>query len=317
VYSKILNNRLGYPMRNVSLRHIETIQAIAAAGSLVQAAATLSMTPAALTARVKGLEEAVALKLFDRTSSGMRLTSAGEAALEASRGVERAMREFADTMLAISSGEGGRLSVGATSTAKYFAPRLIAAFVRSRPKVDLRFQIGNRDATMESLRSGEAEIALAGRPPQDISVETFPFGPHPYVLIAPPEHRLAGVRGLTRADLAGEAFLFREIGSGTRSVFDVFIGDTRINAVQMRMELGSNETIKQAVMAEMGIALISAHTIAAEVASGRLVCLDVEELPIMRRWYVVNRKDRALSPAARAFRDFATSHGPRYLPSLG
>ncbi len=121
-------------MRNVSLRHIETIQAIAAAGSLVQAAATLSMTPAALTARVKGLEEAVALKLFDRTSTGMRLTSAGEAALEASRGVERAMREFADTMLAISSGEGGRLSVGATSTAKYFAPRLIAAFVRSRPK---------------------------------------------------------------------------------------------------------------------------------------------------------------------------------------
>ena len=304
-------------MRNVSLRHIETIQAIAAAGSLVQAAATLSMTPAALTARVKGLEEAVALKLFDRTSTGMRLTSAGEAALEASRGVERAMREFADTMLAISSGEGGRLSVGATSTAKYFAPRLIAAFVRSRPKVDLRFQIGNRDATMESLRSGDVEIALAGRPPQDISVETFPLGPHPYVLIAPPEHRLAGVRELTRADLAGEAFLFREIGSGTRSVFDVFIGDTRINAVQMRMELGSNETIKQAVMAEMGIALISAHTIAAEVASGRLVCLDVEDLPIMRRWYVVNRTDRALSPAARAFRDFATSHGPNFLPSLG
>ena len=227
------------------------------------------------------------------------------------------MRDFADTMLAISSGEGGRLSVGATSTAKYFAPRLIAAFVRSRPKVDLRFQIGNRDATMESLRSGEAEIALAGRPPQDISVETFPLGPHPYVLIAPPEHRLAGFRELKRADLAGEAFLFREIGSGTRSVFDVFIGDTRINAVQMRMELGSNETIKQAVMAGMGIALISAHTIAAEVASGRLMCLDVGGLPIMRRWYVVNRTDRALSPAARAFRDFAISHGPSFLPSLG
>ena len=169
---------------------------------------------------------------------------------------------------------------------------------------------------MNLLRSGEVEIALAGRPPQDISVETFPLGPHPYVLIAPPEHRLAGVRDLTRADLAGEAFLFREIGSGTRSVFDDFIGDTRINAVQMSMELGSNETIKQAVMAEMGIALISAHTIAAEVASGRLVCLDVEDLPIMRRWYVVNRSDRALSPAARAFRDFATNHGAAYLPSL-
>src|SRR5277367_6198633 len=191
-------------MRNVSLRQIETLQAIAVAGSLVQAAATLRMTPAALTARVKGLEDAVALKLFDRTSTGMRLTKAGEAALEASRGVERAMRDFSDAMLAISTGEGGRLSVGATSTAKYFAPRLIAAFASSRPKLDLRILIGNRDATMESLRSGEVQIALSGRPPRDMPVERFPVGPHPFVLIAPPEHRLGGAKGLTRADLAGE-----------------------------------------------------------------------------------------------------------------
>jgi LysR family transcriptional regulator, low CO2-responsive transcriptional regulator len=304
----------GHAMRNLSFRHIETLQAIAAAGSLVQAATMLNMTPAALTARVKGLEDAVALKLFDRTSTGMRLTKAGEAALDAARGVERAMRDFADAMLAISTGEGGRLSVGATSTAKYFAPRLIAAFVGSRPRLDLRFLIGNRETTIESLRSGEVEIALSGRPPRDLPVETFPVGPHPYVLIAAPEHRLAGAKELTRADLVGEAFLFRETGSGTRSLFDEFIGDTTIKRVQMGMELGSNETIKQAVMAGLGIALISAHTIAAEVASGRLVCLDVEDLPIVRRWYVLNRTDRALSPAARAFRDFAVSQGSTFLP---
>ncbi len=303
-------------MRNLSLRHIETLQAIAAAGSLVQAAVALNLTPAALTARVKGLEDAVALKLFDRTASGMRLTKAGEAALEASRGVERAIRDFTDAMVALSTGEGGRLSVGATSTAKYFAPRLIAAFVASRPKVDLRFLIGNRDATIESLRSGEIEIALAGRPPRDMAVEIFPLGPHPYVLIAPPDHRLASAKGLTRGDLAGEAFLFRETGSGTRSLFDDFIGDTTIKRVQLGMELGSNETIKQAVMAGLGIALLSAHTIAAEVQAGRLVCLDVEELPIVRQWYVVNRTDRALSPAARAFRDFAVGHGAAFLPSI-
>jgi len=303
-------------VRNLSLKHIETLRAIAAAGSLVQAAAALNMTPAALTARVKGLEDAVGLTLFDRTSTGMRLTKTGEAALEASRGVERAMRDFTDTMLAIRTGEGGRLSVGAVSTAKYFAPRLIAAFVASRPKIDLRFQIGNRDATIESLRSGEVEIALSGRPPRDMAVEKFPLGPHPYVLIAAPEHRFAGAKRLTRADLAGEAFLFREIGSGTRSLFDDFIGDIRIKAVQMSMELGSNETIKQAVMAGIGIALISAHTVAAEVESGRLVCLDVEELPIIRYWYVINRTDRILSPAARAFRDFAVGQGSKYLPRV-
>ncbi len=283
---------------------------------MVQASVALNMTPAALTARVKGLEDAVGLRLFDRASTGMRLTKAGEAALEASRGVTHAMREFSDAMEAIGAGQGGRLSVGAVSTAKYFAPRLIAAFLASRPKLDLRFQIGNRDAMIESLRGDEVEIALTGRPPRDMAVEKSALGPHPYVLIAPPEHRLANARGVTRADLAGEAFLFREMGSGTRALFDDFIGDTTIRRVQMGIELGSNETIKQAVMAGLGIALISAHTIAAEVAGGRIVCLDVEDLPILRQWFVVNRTDRALSPAARAFRDFATAHGSIYLPRI-
>ena len=147
-------------------------------------------------------------------------------------------------------------------------------------------------------------------------METFPLGPHPYVLIAPPDHRLRSVRNLQRNDLAGEAFLFREPGSGTRSLFEDFIGDTAIRTVQLGMELGSNETIKQAVMAGLGVALISAHTVAAEIESERLICLDVDGLPIIRRWFVVNRTDRALSPAARAFRDFAVQEGERFLPEL-
>jgi len=301
-------------MRNVSLRHIETLQAIAAAGSLVQAAAVLNLTPAALTARVKGLEETFGFRLFDRLPTGMRPTKAGQAALEAARTVAQAVREFDDIVRAVGTGEGGRLTVGAVSTAKYFAPRLIAAFLRTRPRLDLRFLIGNRDATVESLRGGEIEVALAGRPPRDVPLETLPLGTHPYVLIAPPEHRFASAHALQREDLAGEAFLFREVGSGTRTLFEDFIGDTRIRTVQLGMELGSNETIKQAVMA--GLGLISAHTVAAEVETGRLICLDVVGLPILRRWYVVNRSDRALSPAARAFRDFAVQEGEQFLPRL-
>ena len=187
-YSKMLN---GGGVRNLTLRQIETLQAVAEAGSLIRASTALNMTPAALTARVKGLEDAVGLRLFDRASTGMRLTKAGEAALAASHGVARAMRDFADAIEAIGAGEGGRLSVGAVSTAKYFAPRLIAAFVASRPRLELRFQIGNRDAMIESLRGDEVEIALTGRPPRDMAVEKSALGPHPYVLIAPPEHRLA------------------------------------------------------------------------------------------------------------------------------
>ncbi len=304
-------------MRSLSFRQIETLQAIFDAGSLVQAAAALNMTPAALTARVKGLEAGVGLRLFDRTPAGMRLTKAGEAALGASRVVEQAMRDFADTIAAIRTGEGGRLSVGAVSTAKYFAPKLIAAFVASRPKLDLRFLIGNRDATIESLRACDVEIALCGRPPRDMAVETASLGPHPYVLVAPPNHRFAGLKGLSRADLAGETFLIREPGSGTRSLFEGFIGETSSRPVKLGMELGSNESIKQAVMAGLGIALLSAHTIGAEIESGRLVRLDVDGLPIVRQWYVISRTDRSLSPTARAFRDFAEREGGRFLPLLG
>lgn len=303
-------------MRNVSFRHIEALRAIANAGSLVQAATALNMTPAALTARVKGLEEAVGLRLFDRFPTGMKLTKAGETALDSARVVEQAMRDFHDTVQAVAAGEGGRLTVGAVSTAKYFVPRLIAAFLRTRPRVDLRFLIGNRDKTIASLRDGEIEVALAGRPPRDLPVEIFPLGPHPYVLIAPPDHRFAGVPGLKREDLSGEAFLIRESGSGTRSLFEAYFGDTAIRPAPMGMELGSNETIKQAVMAGLGIALISAHTIAAEVETGRLVCLAVDGLPLVRTWYVINRADRTLSPAARAFSDFAVREGGRFPPPL-
>src|SRR5260370_33005864 len=133
-------------VRNLTLRQIETLRAIAEAGSLVQASAALNMTPAALTARVKGLEGAVGLRLFDRASTGMRLTKAGEAALEASHGVARAVREFADAMQAIGAGEGGRLSIGAASTAQYFAPPLSAGVGARRAKRALPFPVCKRRA---------------------------------------------------------------------------------------------------------------------------------------------------------------------------
>ena len=180
--------------------------------------------------------------------------------------------------------------------------------------MDLRFQIGNRDATIELLRSGEVEIALSGRPPRDMAVETAQLGPHPYVLIAPPDHPLAGHTGLCRADLAGETFLIREPGSGTRSLFEAYMGETGYRPMKMGMEFGSNESIKQAVMAGLGIALLSAHTAAIEFETGRLVALDVEGLPILRQWYVITRTDRTLSPTARAFRDFAEREGKPLLP---
>jgi LysR family transcriptional regulator, low CO2-responsive transcriptional regulator len=301
-------------MVNITLAQLRTLEAIAEAGTLVAAATSLHMTPAALTARLKGLETEVGMELFDRTGAGLKLNAAGLIARDLARVVDRAMRDFVETLAAVKSGHGGRLSVGVVSTAKYFAPRLIAAFVKTYPGLDLRFRIGNRAETMAALKSREVEIALAGRPPADLAVDKAPIGPHPYVMIAPPGHRLAGAGRVTRNALAGEAFLFREPGSGTRSLFDYFLGDLQVRASRAGMELGSNETIKQAVMAGLGVALISAHTVAAEIAEGRLAALDIEGLPIVRQWFVLTAADHPLTPGAVAFRDFAVARGGEFLP---
>lgn len=303
-------------MKTLTLRQLDALREIGAAGSLVAAAARMNMTPAALTARVKALEETLGVTLFDRLPSGLRPNMAGEIALASARKIDLAIREFGETMESVRTGAGGRLSVGVVSTAKYFAPRLISAFTQQFPGLDLRLLIGNRDETMTSLKNFDVEVALTGRPASDLPAAKLSIGPHPYVIIAPPTHRLVGRRHIRKGELAGEAFLFRESGSGSRSLFEYFIGDIAIHRTQIGIELGSNETIKQAVMAGLGIALISAHTIAAEIADGRLACLDISGLPIVRQWYVIHRTDRELSPTARAFRDFAVERCAHFLPRL-
>lgn len=303
-------------MRNLSLRQIEALREIARSGSLVAAAGQLNMTPAALTARIKQLEEQLGLALFDRTPSGLKPNMAGRAALEGARKIEIAVREFADTMEGIRGGKGGRLSVGVVSTAKYFAPRIIASFKQLYPQVELRLFIGNRDQTLNALRHFDIDVALTGRPPSDMPINRISIGPHPYLLVAPPFHRLAGQANLDKTDLAGETFLFREEGSGSRSLFEYFIGDVPTDTQSFGIELGSNETIKQSVMAGLGLALVSGHTVSAELQDGRLVTLDVRGLPIMRQWFAIHRADRELSPVALAFRDFLGDRCAHFLPRV-
>jgi DNA-binding transcriptional LysR family regulator len=303
-------------MKRLTLRHLQALQVISASGSLVAAAARMNITPSALTARVKALEDLLGVTLFDRTASGLRPNMAGEIALGEAKRIGDALRLFEDRMEAVRTGRAGRLSIGVVSTAKYFAPRLVAAFVKQYPDLEIRLLIGNRGETVAWLKSFEIDVLLAGRPPADLPMANITIGPHPYVIIAPPFHRLAGLSAVPKETLGGEPFLFREEGSGSRAMFEYFMGDIAIHRARIGIELGSNESIKQAVIAGLGIALISAHTVAAEIADGRLTCLDVIGLPIVRQWQIVHRTDRELSTAARSFRDFAEQRCASFLPQV-
>jgi DNA-binding transcriptional LysR family regulator len=226
--------------------------------------------------------------------------------------IEAALAGCVQAIQALQGMEGGSISVGVVSTAKYFAPRALAAFSRAHPDVELRVGVGNRKEMLAGLDGFDLDIVVMGRPPEQAAMDLAVIGDHPHVIIAPPAHRLARRRDVTLAELANETFLLREPGSGTRMLMQRLFGEGGMPA--KRIEMGTNETIKQAVMAEMGIALLSAHTIAAEVEAGRIAVLDVRGMPMVRRWYIVKRQDKRLLPAARALWDHLVRDGAGFLP---
>ena len=281
---------------------------------MVKAAEALCVTPAALTTRVKLLEVNLGLRLFERFEGRLRLTEAGKEVVAAAARIDNVMSDLLDTLRGTNELLTGRVRISLVSTAKYFAPRLFAAFTKKHQKIDLRISIGSHRHVVSWLRDYETDIALMGRPPEDFGVSTEPIGPHPYVIIASPDHPLFGKAQIIKEELLNLDFVVREEGSGTRSLFEYFFSGLAVRSHKVRIQIASNETVKQAVMAGLGLSLISAHTIEAEVASGRLVILHMDGLPIMREWYAVHRSDRVLQPAGRAVWDFMVTMGHDFLP---
>lgn len=304
-------------MRNLTLKQLRSVHAILASGKIVNAAKSLGLTPSAVTIQLRQIEDEVGLALFDRTPHGMRPTAAALAVVDAVQAIDERLRLLADQIDAIKGVRAGSLRLGVVSTAKYFAPRLMAAFMKAYPDIEMRLLIGNRAETIANLKNHDVDIALMGRPAKDVPVRASAFGDHPLVIIAPPDHPLAKARDIPKERIARENFLIRESGSGTRISLEIFLSELPGRLDDPGVEMGSNETIKQAVMAGLGIAFISAHTIAFEVETGRLVILDVSGTPIRRQWFAVMRSDRAISPAMATFHDFLMRKGAMHLPLFG
>ena len=303
-------------MQNVSIRQLRSLVAIHETGKISSAARLLRLTAPAVTLQLKQLEEELGQSLFDRTSTGLRPTAAGSVAIEAARSIVDRLRLLSDEIGALEDVRSGTLKLGVVSTARYFAPRLIAGFLKEYPGVRIGLRVGNRAQTISSLTGHELDLALMGRPPRDLPVRSAVFGDHPLVIVAPPGHRLAGRIDIPKEEVAREEFLVREPGSGTRISLERYFSDVPGWGDTPATQMDSNETIKQAVMAGLGIAFLSAHTIEQELQFRRLVILDVAGMPIRRQWFAVSRLDRSTSPSMKAFADFLARNGPRYLPVI-
>jgi DNA-binding transcriptional LysR family regulator len=299
-------------MRNVSLRQISLFAAVARHLSFARAAEELHLSQPAVSMQIKELEAAVELPLFERAGRAIRLTMPGEYLLVYAKRVLATMKEAGDAMAKLRKVQGGSITIGMVSTAEYFLPRMLARFRTQHPAVEMRLRVGNRESLSKLLHDNEVDLAVMGRPPRELDTRAEPFAANPLGIIASPEHPLARRREIAPKALDAEPFIVREPGSGTRAAMEQFFAESRIAAPRI-MEMASNETIKQAVIANMGLAFVSLHTVALELSVGQLVALDVAGLPLMRRWYIVNVQRKPLSPAAEAFRYFVLDQGERLL----
>lgn len=300
-------------LRELTIRQLRALAAVQKHKSVTAAARQLHLTQPAVTLQIRNLQALAGVPLIQRTGEGMLLTDAGREVLALSARIETAIETCETSLDMIAGRTAGRISIGAVSTAKYFVPFAIAGFSRLYPKVDVSLSIGNRQEIGTALRGYDLDIAIMGRPPVDIPMNVHLIGDHPHVIIAPTAHRLARKARLALSDLAGETFLTREPGSGTRGLMEQLFESARVRPV-IGMAMSSNETIKQAVIAGLGIAFISAHTVATELDERRLVTLDVEGLPVIRQWFVLSRKDKVLLPPAQAMLDFLSAKGSQFLP---
>ena len=295
-------------LRHATLRQLAVFEALAQHRSFSAAAKAMHLTQPAVSMQIRQLETAVGVALVERIGKRIDLTEAGVELARCARDVQARLKDADDALAAIRGLQGGQLDIAVVSTAKYFAPHLLAEFRRRHPGVTLRLTVSNRQAVLSALSENRTDLAIMGQPPRGLAVDAEVFARHPLAIIAPPTHALARRKRIRLAELANEDLLIREPGSGTRDAMERFFAQ---HGVRLRpsTEMSSNETIKQAVMAGMGIAFLSMHTIGLELKARRLVTLPVLGTPVMRNWHVIHLVRKRLSPIAQGFKDFLREEG--------
>lgn len=299
-------------MKNATFRQLRVFNEVARHLSFVRAAENLHLTPPAVTMQVKELEGHVGMPLFDRKGKQVSLTTTGEYMLVYARKILATVKDAEDAAARLQRAETGVLTIGFVSTAKYFLMRLLAEFRTLHPGVDIQISIGNRDQLVGMLQNSEVDIAVMGRPPKELQTRAEPFAAHPHVFVSAVDHPLAHRDHLRVEDLRPFDFIVREKGAGTRAAMEKFFEDTHVEP-RLKLQLHSNEIIKQAVMAGLGLGFLSLHTIGLELEHNLIRMLDVEGAPVVRSWNVVHTQSKMLSPAAEAFRYFMLEEAESHL----
>lgn len=294
-------------MLHITLRQLKVFEAVARQLSYSKAARELHLTQPAVSMQVRSLEESIGLPLTEQLGKRIFLTEAGREVFHYSHNIAGLLSDMEAVLTGLKGLEHGNLKIAVASTANYYSTQLLTRFRAIHPTITINLDVTNRQSIIAQLVANQIDLAIMGLPPEGLGLQTESFMENPLVMIAPPTHRLAGKKTIPLRDLVQESFVVREEGSGTRGAMERFF---REHGMSPRLELvmSTNEAIKEAVQAGMGLAVVSLHTVLLELETGRLVILPVEHFPILRHWYVVQREGKHLSAVASAFKEFLLTH---------
>ena len=296
-------------MLHLTLRQLQVFESAARHLSLSRAAEELHLSQPGVSMQLKKLAEAVGHPLLEHTGKRVKLTIQGQELVATAREILGSVKRYELSLVARQGLTGGNLRIVAITTATYFVPRLLGEFSKRHPGVKVSLRVNNREQVLSSLAAGLEDLYILGQPPEGLAVTAIPFLENPLVVLAAPDHPLAHKKNIPLARLAEEPWLLREPGSGTRKAVERLFADNGLS-LTARMELGSNEAIKQAVLAGLGISVVSRHTLTLH-APDQFAILDAIGFPILRQWYAVYPAGRQRSVVARTFLDFLLSDGTR------
>ena len=286
-----------------TLHQLKVFEATARHGSFTRAAEELFITQPTVSSQIKQLSKTVGLPLFEQIGKRLYLTEAGQELLKTCQDVFQCLDNFEMKVADIQGTKQGSLRLAVITTAKYFIPRLLGEFTQKYPGIDVSLKVTNHQQIRERMQNNQDDLYIVSEPPEEMDLMSQPFLDNPLVVIARQDHPLAGQSHIPIKALNDQAFIMREQGSGTRRAVQNLLNKHRVD-VRVRLELGSNEAIKQAIAGGMGISVLSQHTLVSEGAKSELTVLDIDEFPIKRRWYVASLGGKQLSVVAQAFLDF-------------
>lgn len=295
-------------MKNATLHQLKVFEAVARHSSFTRAAEELFLTQPTVSMQVKQLAKAVGLPLFEQVGKRLYLTEAGKGLYTTCREVFERISQFEIAIADLKGLKQGTLRLSVVTTAKYVIPRLLGPFCRRFPGIDVSLTVTNHERVLDNLVDNRDDLYILSQPPTDLDVTIHPFLENPLVVLAWRDHPLAQEKNISLKRLAEEPFIMREPGSGTRKAVQSLFENAGLD-LKVKLDLGSNEAIKQAIAGGLGVSVLSLHTVALEGPNSQLTVLDVENFPIQHHWYVLNPAGKQLSVIAQAFFTYLLNEG--------